>query len=118
MPLKPGTRLGPYEITALLGEGGMGSVYQAQDVRLGRAIALKVLRGERGVPLERLLQEARAASALNHPNILAIHDIASADGIDFIVMEFAPGKTLDQMIPRGGMRLGEALKIALQIAEA
>jgi Tol biopolymer transport system component len=99
----------------------MGEVYRARDPRLGREVAIKVLPAERTADEERqrrFVQEARAASALNHPNIVTIHEIDSVDGIDFIVMEYVPGKTLDVLIPRHGMRLQQALDIAIPIADA
>jgi serine/threonine protein kinase len=116
-----GTRLLHYEIVGKLGEGGMGVVYKATDTHLDRFVAIKVLPPERVADptrKARFVQEAKAASALNHPNIVHIYDISSDTGIDFIAMEFVPGKTLDQLIPRKGMRLNEALKIAIQIADA
>ena len=91
MPIAPGSKLGPYEVLALIGAGGMGEVYRARDTRLGRDVALKILRADRHgdeAGPRRFEQEARAASALNHPNIVTLHDFASADGIDFIVMEY------------------------------
>jgi len=115
--LAPGGRLGPYEIVAPLGAGGMGEVYRARDTRLGREVAIKVLPAERlsdETRRARFVQEARAASALNHPHIVTIHDIESAEDVDFIVMELVTGKTLDALIPRAGMRLGEALRIAIR----
>jgi serine/threonine protein kinase len=121
MRLAAGHRLGPYEIVGTLGAGGMGEVYRARDPRLGREVAIKVLPAERVADegrRRRFVQEARAASALNHPHIVTIYDIESADGVDFIVMELVPGKTLDALIPRAGMRLGEALRIAIPLADA
>jgi serine/threonine protein kinase len=120
MALEAGTRLGPYEILSLLGSGGMGEVYRALDPRLAREVAIKVLPSERmdEERRRRLQQEARAASALNHPNIVTIYEIESADGLDFIVMEYVPGKGLDRLIPRHGMPLGEVLRIAIPIADA
>src|SRR5258708_32480120 len=98
MPLAPGSRLGPYEILALLGAGGMGEVYRARDSRLGREVAVKILPAKKadgaGDRLQRFLREARAASQLNHPNVVAIHDIAESEGQPFIVMEYVAGKTL------------------------
>jgi Tol biopolymer transport system component/tRNA A-37 threonylcarbamoyl transferase component Bud32 len=117
----PGSTLGPYEILAPLGAGGMGEVYRARDPRLAREVAIKVLPAERVRDenrRRRFLQEARAASALNHPNIVTIHEIDSVDGIDFIVMELVTGKTLDRLIPRQGMPLGEILRLAIPIADA
>ncbi len=121
MALTPGSKLGSYEVLSLLGAGGMGEVYRARDTRLGRVVAIKVLPAERMADenrRRRFVQEARAASALNHPNIVTIHEIESADGIDFIVMEYVEGKTLDAVIPQQGMRLGEVLRIAIPIADA
>jgi Tol biopolymer transport system component len=121
VPLANGARLGPYEVVAPLGSGGMGEVYRARDTRLGRGVAIKVLPAERMADEHRrarFVQEARAASALNHPHIVTIYDIASAEGTDFIVMELVPGKTLDALIPRHGMRLGEVLPIAIPLADA
>ena len=121
MPLSAATQLGPYEILGPIGAGGMGEVYRARDTRLGREVAIKVLPADRLSDERRrarFVQEARAASALNHPHIVTIHEIESAEGIDFIVMELVPGKTLDALIPRQGMRLGEALRIAISLADA
>ncbi len=117
----PGSKLGPYEVLSLLGAGGMGEVYRARDTRLGRVVAIKVLPSERMADenrRRRFVQEARAASALNHPNIVTIYEIESADGMDFIVMEYVEGKTLDAFIPRQGMKLGEVLRVAIPIADA
>ena len=117
MPLSVGTRLGPYEILGPLGAGGMGEVYKARDTRLNRFVAIKVLPAERLADegrKQRFIQEAQAASALNHPNIISIHDIAIDSGRDYMVMEYVPGKTLDALIPRSGMRLSELLKIAIR----
>jgi eukaryotic-like serine/threonine-protein kinase len=116
-----GSKLGPYVILSPLGAGGMGEVYRARDPRLSREVAVKILPGDRLADEDRrrrFLQEARAASALNHPNIVTIHEVGSADGIDFIVMEYVRGKTLDALIPRQGMRLAEVLKAAIPIADA
>jgi serine/threonine protein kinase len=119
MPLSPGAGLGPYEIVAPLGEGGMGIVYKARDLRLNRLVAIKVLPAAKMADPDRqrrFVQEAQAASALNHPNIITIYDIGSSDGVDYIAMEYVAGKTLDALIPRKGMRLNEVLRIAIQIA--
>src|SRR5215470_13533984 len=105
MHVTPGTRLGPYEIVAPLGAGGMGEVYRATDTRLHRTIAIKILPSGKVADADRedrFLQEARAASALSHPNIVTLHDIADDSGIDYLVMEFVPGKSLDKLIgPKG-----------------
>ena len=121
MALQPGSTLGPYEILALIGAGGMGEVYRARDPRLNREVAIKVLPADRvgdDDRRRRFIQEAHAASALNHPHIITIHEIESANGYDFIVMEYVRGKSLDALIPRHGMRLGEVLRIAIPVADA
>jgi serine/threonine protein kinase len=121
MSLAAGTRLGPYEVLGLLGAGGMGEVYKANDTRLGREVAIKVLPGDRLADegrRRRFVQEAQAASALNHPHIITIHEIETAEDHDFIVMEYVRGKSLDALIPRQGMRLSEALRIAISVADA
>jgi serine/threonine protein kinase len=110
-----------YRILEKLGAGGMGVVYKAEDIRLHRFVALKFLPAAKMSDPERkrrFVQEARAASALNHPNIITIYDIDQADGADFIAMEFVPGKALDRLIPRNGLRLNEALKYAAEVADA
>lgn len=117
--LKAGQIVGHYEILSTLGKGGMGEVYLAHDQRLGRRVALKFLPLIFTQNKERLLrfeQEARAASALNHPNILTIHEIGEADEHRFIAMEFVDGETLRQKMNSGSLRLNEALNIAEQIA--
>ncbi len=121
MALAAGTRLGPYTIQSALGAGGMGEVYKARDTRLDRFVAIKVLPADKLADPERkrrFVQEAKAASALNHPNIVTIYDIGSENGVDFIAMEFVAGKTLDETIPLGGLRIAEALKYAVQAADA
>jgi serine/threonine protein kinase/Tol biopolymer transport system component len=120
MGLAPGARLGPYEVVSPLGAGGMGEVYRARDPRLGRDVAVKVLPADRLADpsrRRRFVREARAASALNHPHIVTIHEIDSADGMDFIVMELVSGKTLAELI-RNGLRLRDALRIAIAVADA
>src|SRR5713101_3248276 len=110
-----------YQIVETLGRGGMGVVYKAKDTHLDRFVAIKVLPPEKVTDPERrrrFTQEAKAASALNHPNIITIHDIDEADGVYFISMEFVAGKTLDSLIPRHGLRISEVLKYAIQIADA
>ena len=120
MPLSRSDKLGPYEIVSAIGAGGMGEVYKALDTRLNRFVAIKVLRSDLLASAsrhQRFIQEAKSASALNHPNIVTVHDILQHEGTDCLVMEFVPGKTLDALIPRQGLRLNEALRIAVQIAE-
>src|ERR1700740_1965259 len=97
MTLAPGTKLGPYEIVAPIGAGGMGEVYRAKDTRLGRDVALKILPesfAREADRLRRFEQEARAVAALNHPNILAIHDIGQHNGTPFLVFELLEGESL------------------------
>ena len=116
-----GQTLGHYRIESKLGEGGMGVVYKARDTHLDRPVAIKVLPPERVADAERkrrFVQEAKSASALNHPNILHIYDIDAAEGVDFMAMEYVEGKTLDEVIARKGLKLNEALKYAAQIADA
>src|SRR6516162_4730168 len=110
-----------YRILETLGEGGMGVVYKARDEHLDRFVAIKVLPREKVTDPERkrrFVQEAKSASALNHPNIITVYDIASCDGTDFISMEYVPGKALNRLIPRRGLPLADALKYAVQIADA
>jgi len=116
-----GRQLAHFEIVDLLGEGGMGIVYRALDHHLGRHVALKILPADRTSNTERkerFVQEAQAASALNHPNIVTIHDISAADGIDYIAMELVPGRTLEDLLSKRRLKLPEALKYAVQIADA
>ena len=116
-----GTRLGPYKIEALVGAGGMGQVFRATDTRLHRTVAIKILpRDKVGDPDRkyRFLQEARAASALNHPNIVTLHDIANDGGVDYLVMEYVEGKSLDTLITAKGLPLADAIGYATQIATA
>ena len=115
-----GQMIGHYKILEKLGEGGMGVVYKAQDTHLDRFVAIKLLPAEKVTNPERkrrFVQEAKAASALNHPNIITIYDIASDHGCEFIAMEFVNGKTLEQWLGKG-LRLGETLKVAVQMADA
>ncbi len=118
MALAPGTRLGPYEIEAPLGAGGMGEVYRAVDSRLGRHVAVKVLRPEVSRDPERRARferEARAIAALNHPGICAVHDIGAQDDTDFLVMELLQGESLAARLARGPLELEEALGIGQSI---
>ncbi len=119
--MEPGTKLGPYEITEQLGAGGMGEVYLAQDTRLGRKVAIKVLPAEFASDPERLArfeQEARAAAALNHPHIAAVHDVGVEDGTHFMVQEYLEGDTLREPLGKGALPLKKALGLATEIAEA
>ena len=116
-----GETIGPYEILSVLGSGGMGTVYLAQDARLGRKIALKLLPPQFTDDKDRLRrfqQEARAASALNHPNILTVHEIEQKSDLHYIATEFVDGLTLRQQIVETQMNLGETLSIAIQVASA
>src|SRR6266540_609606 len=119
MALNPGTRLGPYEVISLLGAGGMGEVWRARDTRLGREVALKILPSELSQDPERLRRferEARAASALNHPNIVVIHDVGRSDSISYIAMERVHGRSLRDLMVPGPLPVRKILPLATQIA--
>jgi serine/threonine-protein kinase len=121
MTLATGTKLGRYEIRSKIGEGGMGEVYLAQDTKLDRKVALKILPADvaaRPDRMKRFVQEAKAASALNHPSIITIYEIDKTDSINFIATEFIDGETLRQRMKSAPMRLAEVLEIAAQIASA
>jgi eukaryotic-like serine/threonine-protein kinase len=115
-----GTRLAHFEILEKIGAGGMGEVYKARDTRLNRLVAIKVLPRDKLVDAsrkQRFIQEAQSASALNHPNIVTVHDINSENGVDYIVMEYIAGKTLDALIHRRGMPLSEVLRICIAVTD-
>jgi len=116
-----GRRIGPYQIISLLGRGGMGEVFLAEDTRLERKVALKALPSaliQNPDRLRRFEREAKAASALNHPNILTIHEIGEADGAHYIVSEFVEGETLREQMRREPLSLTAALDVARQVAGA
>src|SRR5262249_29169189 len=118
---RAGRQIGHYQILSLLGAGGMGEVYLAQDRQLGRRVALKLLPAQftqDGERVRRFKQEARAASALNHPNIITIHEIGQVADCHYIVTEFIEGQTLRQQMQCARLELGEALSVAIQIASA
>ncbi len=115
-----GTRLGPYEIQSLLGEGGMGQVYRARDSRLNRTVAIKVLSSPAAASRElreRLEREARAVGSLNHPHICTLHDLGQQDGVDYLVMEYLEGETLAARLRRGSLPLEQVLRYAVEIAD-
>src|SRR5512139_625540 len=119
MALSPGTRFGSYELGPLLGAGGMGEVYRARDVRLGRPVAIKVLRPESASSRERLArfeQEARTASALNHPNVVTIYDIGQVDETRYIAMEFVEGRTIRELLENGPLPASRILDYGTQMA--
>jgi Tol biopolymer transport system component/predicted Ser/Thr protein kinase len=120
MPLSPGTRLGPYEIVSPLGAGGMGEVYRARDTRLGREVAVKVLLAEVSADdsrRRRFEQEARSASALNHPNIVTVYDVGSVDSTIYLAMELVEGRTLRELLAEGALPSRKMLEVAVQVAE-
>src|SRR5207247_2674918 len=119
MTLAAGSKLGPYEIVAPIGAGGMGEVYRARDPRIGREVAVKVLPAEFAVDEERLLrfqQEARAAGALNHPNLISVYDIGEHDGKPYIVEELLEGETLRARVRAGPLSGRRAIDYGIQIA--
>jgi len=121
MPLPGGTRLGPYEMVALLGAGGMGDVYRARDTRVDRTVAIKVLPAEVADHPERqqrFEREARAVASLNHPHICAFHDIGHDRGIGFLVLEYLEGQTLAERLIKGPLPLDQVLQHAVEIADA
>ncbi len=120
MALTSGTKLGPYEIIELLGAGGMGEVYRARDARLDRSVAIKILPAAFSADSDRLYRfekEARSASALNHPNIITIHELGQDGSTHYIAMELVEGKTLRELLDSGLLPMRKAIEIAAQIAE-
>ena len=120
MALSSGDKLGPYEILAPIGKGGMGEVYRARDTRLQRDVAVKVLPQafQNEAARERFQREARAASSLNHPNICVVYDVGEAAGHPFLVMELLEGETLRERIANGPIDSSTALTLAIQVADA
>ena len=121
MALAPGTKLGPYEVVLLIGAGGMGEVYRARDQRLGRDVAVKILPASFAADPDRLRrfeQEARAIAALNHPNILGVHDIGQHDGTRFMVCELLEGESLHAILLRGALSHRKAIDYSIQVAHA
>ncbi len=115
-----GTRLGPYEVQSLLGEGGMGQVYRARDSRLNRTVAIKVLTSPAAASpelRERFEREARAVGSLNHPHICTLHDLGHQDGVDYLVMEYLEGETLSARLRRGPLPIEQVLRCAIEIAD-
>ena len=121
MSLSTGTRLGPYEIVAPLGAGGMGEVYRARDTRLDRIVAVKILPSHLSSDVslrQRFEQEAKAISSLNHPHICALYDVGHQDGTEFLVMEYLEGETLAKLLEKGPLPLPQVLKVGMEIADA
>src|SRR5215471_19969581 len=121
MPLASGTRLGPYEILAPAGAGGMGEVYRAKDTRLERTVAIKILPPQfsnDAVRKQRFEREAKTISQLNHPHICVLHDIGSQDGVDYLVMECMEGETLARRLEKGALPLEQVLNYGAQVADA
>jgi eukaryotic-like serine/threonine-protein kinase len=121
MALTSGTKLGPYEIQSPLGVGGMGEVYRARDTRLDRDVAIKVLPGNLSSDAslkQRLEREAKAISKLTHPHICTLHDIGHQDGVDFLVMEYLEGETLERRLTKGPLPPEQTIRYASQIADA
>src|SRR5687768_9565897 len=121
MALVPGTRLGPYEVIAPIGVGGMGEVYKATDTRLDRTVAIKVLPEHVATDPDlkhRFEREAKTLASLSHPHICPVFDVGSQAGIDFLVMEYLEGETLEQRLKKGALLLDQALQLGIQIADA
>jgi Tol biopolymer transport system component len=118
MALIAGSRLGPYELVSLVGSGGMGEVYRARDTRLGRTVAIKILPSPEPGLRERFEREAKAVSALNHPGICTLYDVGREGDLDYLVMEFCEGETLQARLERGALKVEDAMSIAIEVADA
>jgi serine/threonine protein kinase len=121
MPLPVGFRLGPYEILEAVGAGGMGEVYRARDTKLNRSVAIKVILAGSdvgGTAQRRLLEQARAAASLDHPNICAIHEVSEVEGCAFIVMQYVDGETLQTRLKRAPLTIADALAIGAHVVDA
>ena len=119
--MQPGTRLGAYEIVALIGAGGMGEVYRAKDTRLDRTVAIKLLPHQFAADPEaraRFEREGRAISSLEHPHICALYDVGEHDGTTFLVMQYLEGETLEARLKKGALPLDQSVQIAVEIADA
>src|SRR6266536_965288 len=121
MTLSAGTRLGPYELLAPVGAGGVGEVYRARDTRLERTVAVKVLPAHLSSSAEsrqRFEREAKTISQLSHPHICALYDVGNQDGVEFLVMEYLEGETLTDRLVKGALSLDQTLRFGIEIAEA
>jgi serine/threonine protein kinase len=118
LTLNAGSRLGPYDILSPLGAGGFGEVYKARDTRLDRTVAIKILPSTDPELKARFEREAKAIAALTHPHICTLYDVGHQDGTDYLVMEYLEGETLADRSARGPIKIDDALKIAIEIADA
>ncbi|HEY3122848.1 MAG TPA: serine/threonine-protein kinase, partial [Thermoanaerobaculia bacterium] len=121
MTLSAGTRLGPYELVAPVGAGGMGEVYRAKDTRLDRTVAVKVLPAHLSASPEsrqRFEREAKTISQLSHPHICALYDVGNQDGVEFLVMEYLEGETLSDRLLKGALPFEQVLRYGIEIADA
>jgi eukaryotic-like serine/threonine-protein kinase len=119
VPLTPGIRLGPYEVQSPIGAGGMGEVYRARDTRLDRTVAIKIIPAHLSCDpdlKQRFEREARAISALSHPNICHLYDVGSQHGMDYLVMEYLEGQNLAERLQKGALPLEQLLKVGIEIA--
>ncbi|MGH9669456.1 MAG: serine/threonine-protein kinase, partial [Terriglobales bacterium] len=121
MPIASGTKLGPYEILAPVGAGGMGEVYRARDTRLERTVAIKVLPqhlSDNPALKQRLEREAKSVSNLSHPNICTLYDVGEQEGAAFLVLEFLEGETLEQRLEKGPLPAEQVLRLAIETTDA